>query len=70
MKLREIAERLSCRLVGDGDIEILGVIGMEQAGPGQLTFLANPKYAPKAKTHAPPARYWCTSRLRESRSPS
>ena len=26
---------------------------MEQAGPGQLTFLANPKYAPKVKhTHA------------------
>src|SRR5580700_4122145 len=49
MKLREIAGRLGCRLVGDGDLEIAGVAGMEHAGPGQLTFLANPKYAPKVK---------------------
>ncbi len=49
MKLREIAGRLGCRLAGDGELEIFGVAGMEQAGPGQLTFLANPKYAPKVK---------------------
>jgi UDP-3-O-[3-hydroxymyristoyl] glucosamine N-acyltransferase len=40
---------LGCRLEGDGDLEITGVAGMEHAGPGQLTFLANPKYAPKVK---------------------
>ena len=34
---------------GPGDIEITGVAGMEHAGPGELTFLANPKYAPKVK---------------------
>ena len=44
MKLREIAERLECKLEGDGNVEILGVAGIEQAGPGMLTFLANPKY--------------------------
>ncbi len=49
MKLREIVEALGCRLEGDGEIEITGVTGMEQAGPGHLTFLANPKYAPKVK---------------------
>jgi len=49
MKLREIAERLGCELVGDGEIEITGVAGLEQAGPTELTFLANPKYAPKLK---------------------
>jgi len=49
MKLREIADALGRRVEGDGDIEIGGVAGMEQAGPGQLTFLANPKYAPKVK---------------------
>jgi UDP-3-O-[3-hydroxymyristoyl] glucosamine N-acyltransferase len=49
MKLREIAETLGCRLEGDGGIEISGVAGMEHATAGQLTFLANPKYAPKAK---------------------
>jgi UDP-3-O-[3-hydroxymyristoyl] glucosamine N-acyltransferase len=49
MKLREIAAALGCRLEGDGEIEIAGVAGMEQAGPTELTFLANPKYAPKVK---------------------
>src|SRR6204780_5943059 len=49
MKLSEIAERLGCRLEGQGEIEITGVNGMERAGPGELTFLANPKYASKVK---------------------
>jgi UDP-3-O-[3-hydroxymyristoyl] glucosamine N-acyltransferase len=49
MTLLELAERLGCRLEGDGAIEITGVAGMEHAGPGQLTFLANPKYAHKVK---------------------
>jgi UDP-3-O-[3-hydroxymyristoyl] glucosamine N-acyltransferase len=51
MKLREIAERLGCDLAAasDGAIEITGVSGMERAGPAELTFLANPKYAPKVK---------------------
>ncbi|MGD1070181.1 MAG: UDP-3-O-(3-hydroxymyristoyl)glucosamine N-acyltransferase [Bryobacteraceae bacterium] len=49
MKLSELAAALDCRLEGDGEIEIAGVMGMEQAGAGQLTFLANPKYAPKLK---------------------
>src|SRR5437899_8696781 len=49
MRLREIADALGCRLAGDGEIEILGVAGMEHAVAGQLTFLANPKYAPKVK---------------------
>jgi UDP-3-O-[3-hydroxymyristoyl] glucosamine N-acyltransferase len=35
--------------VGDGGIEIRGVAGMEHAGPDELTFLANPKYAHKVK---------------------
>src|SRR6202521_2971125 len=49
MKLHEIAEKLGCRLEGNGEVEITGVAGMEHAGPGQITFLANPKYAPKLK---------------------
>ena len=53
MKLSAIAETLGCTLAGDGEIEITGVAGMEHAVPGQLTFLANPKYAHKVKhTHA------------------
>jgi UDP-3-O-[3-hydroxymyristoyl] glucosamine N-acyltransferase len=49
MELREIANLLGCRLEGDGSLEITGVAGMEHATPGQLTFLANPKYSPKVK---------------------
>jgi UDP-3-O-[3-hydroxymyristoyl] glucosamine N-acyltransferase len=49
MKLHCIAETLGCRLAGDGELEISGVSGMEHAVPGQLTFLANPKYAHKVK---------------------
>jgi len=49
MKLKTIAERLGCRLAGDGEIEITGVAGIEHAGPSELTFLSNPKYAGKAK---------------------
>ncbi|MEO7652920.1 MAG: UDP-3-O-(3-hydroxymyristoyl)glucosamine N-acyltransferase [Bryobacteraceae bacterium] len=47
MKLSALATQLGCGLHGEGEIEITGVSGMEQAAPGQLTFLANPKYAPK-----------------------
>ena len=45
--LRDLAARLGCELRGDPNLEITGVAGMEQAGPTELTFLANPKYAPK-----------------------
>jgi len=44
LKLREIADRLQCRLEGDGSVEIVRVAGIEQAQPGDLTFLANAKY--------------------------
>lgn len=44
MKLRDLAERLACRLEGDGEIEIVRVAGVQDAGPGDLTFVANPKY--------------------------
>lgn len=49
MKLREITDTLGCELAGNGELEISGVAGMEQAGPNELTFLANPKYAHKVK---------------------
>jgi len=49
MKLSEIAAALDCEVLGKGDVEITGAAGMEQAGPSELTFLANPKYAHKVK---------------------
>jgi UDP-3-O-[3-hydroxymyristoyl] glucosamine N-acyltransferase len=50
LKLREIAERLHCRLEGNGDVEIQRVAGIEQAQPGDLTFIANPKYQSQLAT--------------------
>lgn len=51
--LSELANRLGCtlkeRAPADGATEILGVQGMEHAGPGYITFLANPRYAHKTK---------------------
>ena len=44
MKLRDLADRLQCRLEGDGNADILRVAGIEQASTGDLTFLANSKY--------------------------
>ena len=44
MKLRELADRLDCRLEGDGDIDIVRVAGIQDAAPGDITFLAKGKY--------------------------
>ncbi len=45
MKLAALAARLDCELRGDGEVEIRGIRSLEDAGPGDLTFLANPRYA-------------------------
>jgi len=53
MKLHEVAARLNCELEGDTDLEITGVAGIEEAQPGQLTFLSNRRYRAEAgKTRA------------------
>lgn len=49
MKLVEVADRLSCKLEGDGSIDILGVATLEAARAGDLSFLTNPKYQNDAK---------------------
>ncbi|MBK9170455.1 MAG: UDP-3-O-(3-hydroxymyristoyl)glucosamine N-acyltransferase [Bryobacterales bacterium] len=49
MNLRDLAGQLGCEIAGNADLDITGVAGMEHAGPSELTFLANPKYAPKVK---------------------
>jgi UDP-3-O-[3-hydroxymyristoyl] glucosamine N-acyltransferase len=50
MKLSQIASALNVRLEnGSPDMEITGLNGVEEAGPGELTFVANPKYAVAAR---------------------
>lgn len=50
MRLGDIAQRLECKLEGDAGIDITGVAGIEEAAPGQLTFLANRRYRPAVAT--------------------
>ena len=50
MTLGELARRLECPVEGDGTIEILRVAKIDEAGPGDVTFLANPKYASRLAT--------------------
>jgi UDP-3-O-[3-hydroxymyristoyl] glucosamine N-acyltransferase len=51
MKLADIANALNARIDNASpETEITGVAGIEQASPGQLTFVSNPKYNAAAKT--------------------
>ena len=51
MKLSAIASALHARLENSAsDIEIKGLNGIEEAVPGELTFVSNPKYAAVART--------------------
>jgi UDP-3-O-[3-hydroxymyristoyl] glucosamine N-acyltransferase len=51
MKLSAIASALGARLEnGSPDAEITALNGIERAGPGELTFVSNPKYAAAART--------------------
>ena len=50
MTLGDIAAALGCTLHGDGGLTITGVATLDAAGPTDLTFLANPKYAARART--------------------
>src|SRR5436309_3403852 len=51
MKLSAIASALDARLENlTSDVEIKGLNGIEEAGPGELTFVSNPKYAQAART--------------------
>jgi UDP-3-O-[3-hydroxymyristoyl] glucosamine N-acyltransferase len=53
MNLGELAKRLGAELRGDATLEITGVKGIEEAGPTEITFVANPRYSGLArKTHA------------------
>jgi UDP-3-O-[3-hydroxymyristoyl] glucosamine N-acyltransferase len=53
MTLGELAERIGAELVAEGDagsVEVTGVAGIETAGPMDVTFVANPKYAGMVKS--------------------
>ena len=53
MKLSELVQQIGGSLEGDGQIEVFGVAGICEAEAGEVSFIANPKYAVEAaKTRA------------------
>jgi UDP-3-O-[3-hydroxymyristoyl] glucosamine N-acyltransferase len=50
MKLADLAHHLGATLTGDPSAKITGVAAIDTASPGDLTFVANPKYASQART--------------------
>src|SRR5487761_2145020 len=49
MNLGELSSRLGAELRGDAALEVTGVKGIEVAGPTEITFVANPRYASLAR---------------------
>ena len=49
-RVRDVAEFLGGTVVGDADLLVTGIAGLTEAKPGDLCFLANPKYAPHLAT--------------------
>lgn len=47
ISLGDLAKKLGCKLAGDPERSITGVSTLDKAGPSDLSFLANLKYAPK-----------------------
>lgn len=58
MKLLELASLTGAQLEGiTNDMEIEGAAGLDEARPGDVTFLANPRYTPRINTTAASAIY-------------
>jgi UDP-3-O-[3-hydroxymyristoyl] glucosamine N-acyltransferase len=59
MKISELAQQTGATLEGsfDADMEITGAAGLDDAGEGQVTFLANPRYTPRLNTTRASAVY-------------
>jgi UDP-3-O-[3-hydroxymyristoyl] glucosamine N-acyltransferase len=49
LNLKEIADHIGGRLVGDASVEIAGANGIGEAQPGQITFLSGPKHLAELK---------------------
>lgn len=50
MRLDELAAKIDAQVEGDGSIEITAAATLEEAQPGQVAFLANPKYQKQLET--------------------
>src|SRR5688500_5550862 len=50
LTLNELAERIGAEPVGEAALVIHSAHTLEEAGPGQVSFLANPKYLRQLET--------------------
>ncbi len=50
MILRDLAARLGCEVRGDGGVDVVRVAGIDDAGPGDLTFVSNSRYVARLAT--------------------
>ncbi|MFZ3321856.1 MAG: UDP-3-O-(3-hydroxymyristoyl)glucosamine N-acyltransferase [Usitatibacter sp.] len=50
LTLREIVAKLGGEAIGEVDAPLTGVATLDSAGPGEIAFLANPRYRPKLAT--------------------
>jgi UDP-3-O-[3-hydroxymyristoyl] glucosamine N-acyltransferase len=58
MKLADLAEQTGARFTpSDGDLEIEGAAGLDQAQLGQVTFLSNPRYTSRVNSTGAAAIY-------------
>jgi UDP-3-O-[3-hydroxymyristoyl] glucosamine N-acyltransferase len=58
MKISELASLTKARVEGaDDDFEITGAAGLDEAKPGDVTFLSNPRYTPRVNSTKASAIY-------------
>jgi UDP-3-O-[3-hydroxymyristoyl] glucosamine N-acyltransferase len=57
MKLSELASLTGATVEGPGELEITSAAGLDDAGEGEVTFLANPRYTPRIGTTRASAIY-------------
>jgi len=55
--IKQLAQLVGGEIIGDENLVITGVAGIDEAGEGDITFIANPKYTPKLKTTKASAVY-------------
>ena len=59
MRLSELARLTGAQVEGEGlaEVEVTGAAGLDDAGPGEVTFLSNPRYTPHVQTTRASAVY-------------
>ncbi len=57
MNLSELAALTGARVDGNSAVDITGAAGLDDAAPGQITFLANPRYTPRVNATRASAIY-------------